>query len=83
MRFAGDTGEVLQRRLTPRSPGRSWPGWVIRPVRVAVTYEAGPTGFALAAAGRRRLAAPSKLIANFAVARELPGWRWAMAVISP
>ena len=62
----GDTGEVFQRRLTPDHGEildwlRSLPG------RVAVTYEAGPTGFGLArfliAAGIMCLvAAPSKLI---------------------
>ncbi len=62
----GDTGEVFERRLTPDYGEildwlRSLPG------RVAVTYEAGPTGFGLArfliAAGIMCLvAAPSKLI---------------------
>ena len=62
----GDTGEVFQRRLTPDYGEildwlRSLPG------RVAVTYEAGPTGFGLArfliASGILCLvAAPSKLI---------------------
>jgi len=61
----GDTGEVFSRRLTPDHAEvlawlRSLPG------RVAVTYEAGPTGFGLArflaAAGVLCLvAAPSKL----------------------
>ncbi|WP_448457148.1 IS110 family transposase [Mycolicibacterium sp. XJ766] len=61
-----DTGEVFERRLTPDTGEildwlRSLPG------RVAVTYEAGPTGFGLArvliAAGIACLvAAPSKLI---------------------
>ena len=61
----GDTGEVFERRLTPDYRDvldwlRSLPG------RVAVTYEAGPTGFGLArfllAAGVMCLvAAPSKL----------------------
>jgi transposase len=61
----GDTGEVCERRLTPDYRDvlewlRSLPG------RVAVTYEAGPTGFGLArfliAAGMMCLvAAPSKL----------------------
>jgi transposase len=61
----GDTGEVFQRRLTPDYQEvldwlRSLPG------TVAVTYEAGPTGFGLArflvAAGVLCLvAAPSKL----------------------
>ena len=61
----GDTGEVFQRRLTPNHQEfldwlRSLPG------RVAVTYEAGPTGFGLArfliAAGVMCVvAAPSKL----------------------
>ena len=61
----GDTGEVFERRLTPDYRDvlewlRSLPG------RVAVSYEAGPTGFGLArfllAAGVMCLvAAPSKL----------------------
>lgn len=61
----GDTGEVFERRLTPDHRDvlewlRSLPG------RVAVAYEAGPTGFGLArfliAAGITCLvAAPSKL----------------------
>ena len=61
----GDTGEVFERRLTPNHQDvlewlRTLPG------RVAVTYEAGPTGFGLArfliAAGVVCLvAAPSKL----------------------
>lgn len=61
----GDTGEVFERRLIPNYQEilewlRSLPG------RVAVTYEAGPTGFGLArfllAAGIMCLvAAPSKL----------------------
>ena len=61
----GDTGEVFERRLTPDYQEilkwlRSLPG------RVAVAYEAGPTGFGLArflvAAGVMCLvAAPSKL----------------------
>ncbi|WP_208622332.1 IS110 family transposase, partial [Mycobacterium gastri] len=61
----GDTGEVFECRLTPNHQEivdwlRSLPG------RVAVTYEAGPTGFGLArfliAAGITCLvAAPSKL----------------------
>jgi len=62
----GDTGEVFERRLTPERGEildwvRSLPG------PVAVTYEAGPTGFGLArfllAAGVDCVvAAPSKLI---------------------
>ena len=61
-----DTGQVFERRLTPDQAEllawlRSLPG------RVAVTYEAGPTGFGLArflmAAGITCVvAAPSKLI---------------------
>jgi len=61
----GVTGELFQARLTPsydhiRSWLAQWPG------PVAVTYEAGPTGFglyrALTAAGIRcEVAAPSKL----------------------
>lgn len=62
----GDTGEVFQRRLTPdRGEIAAW----LRdlPGPVAVTYEAGPTGFGLAraldAAGIACVvAAPSKLI---------------------
>jgi transposase len=62
----GDTGEVLQRRLTPdHAEIVAWLGDLPGPV--AVTYEAGPTGFglarALAAAGIAcEVAAPSKLI---------------------
>lgn len=61
----GDTGEVFQRRLTPDH--REILDWLrLLPDRVAVTYEAGPTGFGLArfliAAGTMCLvAAPSKL----------------------
>lgn len=62
----GDTGEVFQRRLTP-DYGEivAWLGHLPGPV--AVTYEAGPTGFGLAraltAAGIScEVAAPSKLI---------------------
>jgi hypothetical protein len=61
----GETGELFERRLTPAYGGvlswvRSLPG------PVAVTYEAGPTGFGLArflvAAGVDcQVAAPSKL----------------------
>ncbi len=45
----GDTGEVFQRRLTP-DHGKivDWLGDLPGPV--AVTYEAGPTGFGLARA---------------------------------
>jgi transposase len=62
----GDTGEVFQRRLTPdHGEIVAWLGDLPGPV--AVTYEAGPTGFglarALAAAGIAcEVAAPSKLI---------------------
>ena len=45
----GDTGEVFQRRLCPDH--REVLGWVNSlPAPVAVTYEAGPTGFGLARA---------------------------------
>ena len=45
----GDTGEVFQRRLTPDH--REVLNWVQGlPGPVAVTYEAGPTGFGLARA---------------------------------
>ena len=61
----GVTGELVQARLTP-SPDhiRSWVQALPGPV--AVTYEAGPTGFglyrSLTAAGIRcQVAAPSKL----------------------
>jgi transposase len=64
----GETGEVLERRLTP-DPGEilAWVGSLPGPV--AVTYEAGQTGFALArfllAAGVVCLvAAPSKMQCN-------------------
>ena len=62
----GDTGEVFQRRLTPdHGEIVTWLGDLPGPV--AVTYEAGPTGFGLAraltAAGIScEVAAPSKLI---------------------
>ncbi|OBG38995.1 transposase [Mycobacterium alsense] len=62
----GDTGQVFQRRLSP-DHGQivAWLGDLPGPV--AVTYEAGPTGFGLAramtAAGIAcEVAAPSKLI---------------------
>jgi transposase len=61
----GDTGEVFQRRLTPDYQEiLDWLGSLPSPV--AVTYEAGPTGFGLArflvAAGVMCVvAAPSKL----------------------
>jgi transposase len=61
----GDTGEVFERRLCPDHRGiLEWLG--VLPAPVAVTYEAGPTGFGLArsldAAGIECLvAAPSKL----------------------
>lgn len=62
----GETGEVFERRLTPNH--REIIEWVRSlPGPVAVTYEAGPTGFGLArlllAAGVACLvAAPSKLL---------------------
>ena len=61
----GDTGEVFQRRLTPDH--REIREWLTDlPAPVAVTYEAGPTGYGLARAliGAGidcRVAAPSKL----------------------
>jgi len=61
----GDTGEVFQRRLCPDH--REVLDWIAGlPAPVAVTYEAGPTGFGLAraltAAGIDcAVAAPSKL----------------------
>jgi transposase len=61
----GDTGEVFQRRLCPDH--REVLEWIESlPAPVAVTYEAGPTGFGLAralmAAGIDcQVAAPSKL----------------------
>jgi transposase len=61
-----DTGEVFERRLCPDH--REILDWLQSlPGRVAVTYEAGPTGFGLArfllAAGVMCLvAAPSKLV---------------------
>ena len=61
----GVTGELFQARLTPSHEHiRSWIGDLPGPV--AVTYEAGPTGFglyrSLTAAGLRcEVAAPSKL----------------------
>ena len=62
----GDTGEVFQRRLTPdRGEIVAWLSDLPGPV--AVTYEAGPTGFGLARALTTagiacEVAAPSKLI---------------------
>ena len=51
----GDTGEVFQRRLCPDH--QEVLEWIKRlPAPVAVTYEAGPTGFGLA---RFLLAAPT------------------------
>jgi transposase len=61
----GDTGELFERRLTPAHEDVL--GWLQNlPEPVAVTYEAGPTGFGLARALRTagipcRVAAPSKL----------------------
>jgi transposase len=61
-----ETGEVVERRLTPAHGDiLSWIDGLPGPV--AVTYEAGPTGFSLAraleAAGIScQVAAPSKLI---------------------
>ena len=63
-----ETGEVFERRLCPdRRTARSWTGSPSLPAPVAVTYEAGPTGFGLAralgAAGIECVvAAPSKLV---------------------
>jgi transposase len=62
----GDTGEVFERRLTPdRDEIAAWLNDLPGPV--AVTYEAGPTGFGLARALDDAgiacvVAAPSKLI---------------------
>ena len=62
----GDTGEVFQRRLCPdHREVLEWIGAL--PAPVAVTYEAGPTGFGLARALTGagidcRVAAPSKLV---------------------
>jgi transposase len=62
----GKTGELMQTKLTPAYDDIR--GWVqALPGPVAVTYEAGPTGFglyrALTAAGIRcQVAAPSRLI---------------------
>ena len=60
----GETGEVFQRRLTPdHGEIVAWLGDLPGPV--AVTYEAGPTGFGLARLHRAGIdcvvAAPSKL----------------------
>lgn len=62
----GDTGQVFERRLTP-DPGEILEWLKSLPGRVAVTYEAGPTGYGLArfllAAGIMcMVAAPSKLV---------------------
>jgi transposase len=62
----GDTGELVQTKLTPAHDHiREWLSQLPGPV--AVTYEAGPTGFglyrALTAAGIRcEVAAPSRLL---------------------
>jgi len=62
----GDTGEVFERRLTPdRGEIAAWLNDLPGPV--AVTYEAGPSGFGLARALNGAgiacvVAAPSKLI---------------------
>src|SRR5215218_3255053 len=62
----GETGEVLERRLTPDH--NEIAGWIQSlPGPVSAVYEAGPTGFGLAraltAAGIECVvAAPSKLI---------------------
>jgi transposase len=61
----GDTGEVFERRLTP-DHGEMMAWLEDLPGPVAVTYEAGPTGFGLArrlndAGIRCAVAAPSKL----------------------
>jgi transposase len=61
----GQTGELFERRLTPAFEDvRAWLGTLPGPV--AVTYEAGPTGFGLARALGGAgfdvvVAAPSKL----------------------
>jgi transposase len=61
-----ETGEVVERRLTPDH--RDILAWIEGlPPPVAVTYEAGPTGFGLARALEKaglscQVAAPSKLI---------------------
>lgn len=61
-----ETGEVVERRLTPAH--RDILAWIEGlPAPVAVTYEAGPTGFGLARALEKagiscQVAAPSKLI---------------------
>jgi hypothetical protein len=63
--IVGDTGELFQSKLTPAYDHvRSWLSALPGPV--AVTYEAGPTGFGLyryltAAGIRCQVAAPSKL----------------------
>jgi transposase len=61
----GATGELFERQLTPDHGELLGWLWVL-PAPVAVTYEAGPTGFGLARflAGQGidcRVAAPSKL----------------------
>jgi transposase len=61
----GETGEFSERRFTP-DPGEIL-AWIAElPAPVAVTYEAGPTGYGLArfllgAGVECRVAAPSKL----------------------
>jgi transposase len=61
----GETGELFERRLTPGCED-IWAWLQTLPGPVAVTYEAGPTGFGLARFLRERgtrclVAAPSKL----------------------
>jgi len=61
----GQTGELFERRLTPANED-IWAWLQTLPGPVAVTYEAGPTGFGLARFLRSRntrclVAAPSKL----------------------
>jgi len=61
----GQTGQVFERRLTP-DHGELWSWLESLPGPVAVTYEAGPTGFGLARFLAEHgigclLAAPSKL----------------------
>jgi hypothetical protein len=79
----GDTGEVFRKRLTPGNDDVI--GWVRSlPGPSAAVYEAGPR------AGNQRLhqrwvhftqRKKDPVVANVAIARELAGWCWSLAVV--